>query len=179
MPDYLLDTNILSYWYDGNCDEHARVLARLKAACQPDPQTGEVPRLFISAITIGEIEYGHRVNPTPDSSAQSQYMTFVRQQCPEHLGITGHVGEDYGELRAWLFNNFSRKDKRTKAKRPEELIDPTTARELGIQENDLWIAAQAMTHNLVLVTHDSSRHFVELLRHFKSAHRIDVEDWAE
>jgi predicted nucleic acid-binding protein len=179
MANYLLDTNILSYWYDGNCDEHAKVLDRIQAVCQPDPQTGEVPRLFVSAITIGEIEYGHRVSPTPDSSAQTEYMTFVREQCPEHLEITGHVGEDYGELRAWLFNNLSRKDKRTKAKRPEELIDPITSRELGVQENDIWIAAQAMTHGLVLVTHDSRGHFGELLRHFKSTLQIDVEDWAQ
>ena len=179
MPDYLLDTNIVSYWYNKHDAEHARVLDRVQAACQPDPQTGEVPRLFVSAITIGEIEYGHRVSPTPDSSAQSQYMTFVREQCPEHLEIGGHVGEDYGELRAWLFSKFSPKSKRTKAKRPEELIDPTTSKELGVQENDIWIAAQAMTHNLVLVTHDSGDHFVKLLNHFKSTHRIDVEDWAQ
>jgi hypothetical protein len=38
--------------------------------------------------------------------------------------------------------------------RPEQLINPATAKELQIQENDLWLCAQAVAHGMVLVTND-------------------------
>jgi len=174
--NYLLDTNILRYWYDTACPENAQVLARVQVVRQADPQTRYVPRLFISVVTIGEIEYGYKANPTKDPRKQSEYLAFVREECPERLEIAEHVGQHYGELKAWLFRSFSDGKKRTKSGLANELIDPTTARELGADENDLWIAAQAMAHNLVLVTHDSRGRFGQLLRQFGA--RLRVEDWA-
>ena len=178
MPDYLLDTNIIRYWYDTDCPEYSKILARVRGVRQPDPQTQYVPRIFISVVTVGEIEYGHRVAPTPNPSEQTAFLRFVREQCPESLDITRHVGEEYGKLKAWLFERFSDKRKRTKAKRPEELVDPATSRELGVQENDIWIAAQAMADDLVLVTHDTHGHFGQLLSHFSGTLQLQVDDWA-
>jgi tRNA(fMet)-specific endonuclease VapC len=177
MADYLLDTNILKYWYDPRCAEHTNVLARIKSTRTPAPESGYVSRLFISVVTRGEIKYGHRVVLKPDAATQAAYEKFVREQCPEPLELTAHEAEQYGDLRAWLFNNFSPKTKRSNARRVEELVDPTTARELGVQENDLWIAAQAMTLNLTLVTHDSRGNFGKLLEAYRSTLR--VEDWTK
>lgn len=177
MPDYLLDTNILSYWYDTRRPEHAKVIAHVVALRQADPQTEYIPRLFISVVTLGEIEQGHRSATTPNASAQSEYMTFVREQCLEPLEITKHVAVPYGELKAWLFNKFSDKKKRTKAERAKQLVDPASARELQADENDIWIAAQAINLNLVLVTHDTRGPFGELQRQF--AARLRVEDWTQ
>jgi len=176
VSDYLLDTNILRYWYDRHCPEHANVLARVQTVRQPDPQTQYVPKLFISAVTTGEIEQGHQSVLVPNTTVQAEYRTFVREQCPEPLEITKHVGESYGSLKAWLFNKFSDRKKRTKDERAKQIVDPMSAKELGADENDIWIAAQAMTHNLVLVTHDSRGHFGELLREFSAM--LKVEDWA-
>ncbi len=78
----------------------------------------------------------------------------------------------YGDLRARLFEKFAPKKRRRKGLRPEELIDPVTAKELGIQENDLWIAAQAIERNLVLVTNDAMARIQEV------ASELKVEDWA-
>ncbi len=176
MSDYLLDTNILRYWYDTDCPEHKNVLAHVRAVRQPDPQTQYVPRLFVSVITVGEIEYGHRYATTPNASEQSKYQAFVREQCPERLDIVTHVGEHYGELKAWLMSNFSPRTMRTRATRLKQLVDPATTEELGVQENDVWITAQAITFNLVLVTHDSRGNFGRLQRQF--ALELRVEDWA-
>lgn len=176
MRDYLLDANILSYWYDARCNEYAKVAGRVKAARQPDPQTNYVSRLFVSVVTLGEIEYGHRVTHAPDPAKQAAYAKFVREQCPVALEMTKDVAEHYGEMRAWLFNNCGPNAKKSKAKRAEELVNPSTGKELGIQENDLWIAAQAKTHNLVLVTHDSRGNFGKVLKQFAPA--LTVEDWA-
>ena len=62
MADYLLDTNILSYWYDVRRAENAKVVARVNAARKPDPTTKYISRLFVSVITLGEIEYGARAS---------------------------------------------------------------------------------------------------------------------
>jgi tRNA(fMet)-specific endonuclease VapC len=78
----------------------------------------------------------------------------------------------YGDLRARLFEKFAPKKRRRKGLRPEELVDPVTAKELGIQENDLWIAAQAIERNLVLVTNDAMARIQEV------ASELKVEDWA-
>ena len=183
MPDYLLDTNILSYWYNQKCAEHAKVLARIYAVRNPDPTTGYVSRLYISAITLGEIQYGARASHFPDPAKQAEYtaldaakLKFVLEQCPEPFMITRHVADEYGEMRAWLFNNCGPNAKKTKKLRAEEMVHPTTGKELGIDENDLWIAAQAKTHNLVLVTHDFRGNFDRVLKQF--APTLKVEDWA-
>lgn len=59
-------------------------------------------------------------------------------------------------LRGELFRRYAHRDKRgrIKAKRPEELRDTTSARELGIQENDLWIVSVALQYDLYLITRD-------------------------
>ena len=145
-------------------------------ARQAGTDTKFLPRLFVSVVTLGEIEYGHRVTLAPDPAKQAAYAKFVREQCPVSIEITKHVAEQYGEMRAWLFNNFGPIAKKSKAKRAEELVNPATGQELAIDENDIWIAAQAMTHNLVLVTHDSRGNFGKVLLQF--AHALTVEDWA-
>ncbi len=177
MADYLLDTNILSYWYNPKVPEHPAVLARVHAARQPDPRTNYVSRFFISVVTLGEIQYGHRVNPTPDAAKQAEFSRFVEEQCPVPKEMIDHVAEQYGELRAWLFNNCGPRNRRSKVKRAEELVNPTTGKELGIDENDLWIAAQAKTFDLVLVTNDSRGNFGKVLKQFEPTLR--VEYWAE
>lgn len=173
MPDnYLLDTMILSYWYNDHYKEHAKVLARIQAVRQPDPQTKFVQRLFISVVTLGEIEQGHRSSPTPNALVQSEYMAFVSKECPVTLEITKHVAVPYGDLKAWLYEQ----KKRTKIERARQLVDPASAKELHADENDIWIAAQAMTLGLVLVTNDSRGKFGELQQYF--APDLRVEDWA-
>jgi tRNA(fMet)-specific endonuclease VapC len=176
VADFLLDTNILAYWYDTKRPEHTKVVARVNAVRQPDPQTNYVSRLFVSIVTLGEIEYGHRVAHAPDPAKQASYARFVREQCPVALEMTEHVAEQYGDMRAWLFSNCIPSPMKSKAKRAEELVFPMTGKELGIDENDIWIAAQAKTYNLVLVTHDTRGNFGRVLSQF--APTLTVEDWA-
>ena len=83
---------------------------------------------------------------------------------PLVLEMDKHTVEPYSDLRAALFKKYSPKDKRgrLKAKWPEELCEKTTSKELGIQENDIWIAAQAVQYNLILVSGDYMRRLQEV-----------------
>jgi predicted nucleic acid-binding protein len=51
---YLLDTNIVRYWFDERRSEHQRVVQHIQKLPDATP-------LMISAITLGEIEYGLQV----------------------------------------------------------------------------------------------------------------------
>jgi len=84
-----------------------------------------------------------------------------------------HTANTYGELRSLLFDKYAPNDKRKKNLRPEQLVDPITSLELGIQENDLWIAAQAIVRNLILVTHDKLTHIRKI-----AGSELHIEDWA-
>jgi tRNA(fMet)-specific endonuclease VapC len=161
---YLLDTNILDFWHDPHSPQHDAVIRRLDSL---DPATP----LRISAVAWGEIEYGHRCVSPSDTAIQVGFRRFLDTRLPRALEIRKTTAMYYGQLRAQLFDKFAPKGKK-KGRRPEQLVDPLTAAELGIQENDLWIAAQAMEHNLVLVTHDRIARIREVV-----VDLLDIEDW--
>jgi tRNA(fMet)-specific endonuclease VapC len=161
---YLLDNNIVRYWFDGECPEHGRV-------CQRIQRLPAGTLLVISAITLGEIEYGLRaLDAAPDFEAE--FAGFIHEQLPMVLSVTATTRIDYGSIRARLFRKYAPGELRRKVRWPEQLLDPVTGLTLGIQENDLWIAAQAVEHNLVLVSND------RLTRLREAAPELRVENWA-
>ena len=148
MDGYLLDTNIVSYWYNPQQRQHERVAQRIAERPQESP-------LAISAITLGEIEYGLAVAPEQYATLSGELHAFVDDRFPMVLNISKTTRTYYGTLRARLFERYAPRGKRRLGLRPEQLVDPVTSYELGIQENDLWLAAQALELNLVLVTNDA------------------------
>lgn len=164
MQGYLLDSNIIRYWFDAECMEHDRVLQRVQNLPAGTP-------LVVSAITLGEIQYGLRVlDEAPDYEAE--LAGFIYEQLPMTLSVTDTTRIDYGSIRARLFRKYAPGELRRKARLPEQLVDPVTGLTLGIQENDLWIAAQAVEHNLILVSNDRLTHIREV------APELRVENWA-
>jgi len=161
MDGYLLDTNIITFWWR----KEAKVLEHINALA------GKAP-IRMSVVSLGEVEYGHRVEaPDGQTQVQAEYKEFIRDKFPYPLDVSETTTQYYGDLRAKLFLRFAPWDKRKKAMLPEQLRDPATGRELGIQENDLWIAAQAVEHNLVLVTHDAMKRLKE------AEDELRFEDW--
>ena len=72
------------------------------------------------------------------------------------LPIDQHTAQIYGRIRASLFNAFAPRDNRNRVARAyvEDLRERTSGKELGIQENDLWIVSTAIQYNLMFVTDD-------------------------
>ena len=168
VDGYLLDTCIIRYWYDERKEQHPNVVARIQALPDDTP-------LRVSAITLGEMEYGHRAVSATDTPVQAAFRRFIGDRFPWGfvLNITSDTASYYGLIRARLFEKFSPRRKRN-GLRPSQLIDPVTAKELGIQENDLWIAAQGTERNLVLVTNDPMPRIREVVSDL-----LRIENWAE
>jgi tRNA(fMet)-specific endonuclease VapC len=70
----------------------------------------------------------------------------------------------YGQLKASIFRQFAPKQKNKRRK--------TKIVNLGFDENDLWIAAIALQHQLTIVSSDS-----DFLRIQQVAQTISVESW--
>lgn len=176
MADYLLDTNIIEYWYKTHCQQHAGLMEWLSKVRTPDPDTGYISRLYISVVTLAEIEHSHRANPALGETTEAEYNELISRELPPALEVTSAVVKPYGLLRAWLFKNCAPTKKRGK-KWLEDLRDPATGKELQIDVNDLWIVSQAAALNLVLITGDK----MEPLREAAAAvtPELRIENWAK
>ena len=143
---YLLDTSVASAVFDKGNPAHSMVRTSLE-------QLGE-GIVYICPISVGEIEYGLKVAPSIDLGRQSAVRGVMAQYVC--LDIDQHTGESYSEIRANLFKKYSPRDRRNKlaVKRVEDLVEPTTGKELGIDENDLWVVSAAVQYNLVFITRD-------------------------
>lgn len=169
MKGYLLDTNTICDWLDETKPRHTAVSKKADQAAQSQAI------MMTSSIVLGEIEYG--IAATGEMTKQSliDLKAQVARQFATNrllLNVSRTTGPIYGDIRAKLFEKFAPKKRRKKSQRPEELVDPITAKELGIQENDLWIAAQAIERNLILVTNDAMRRIREVVPELR------IEDWA-
>ena len=121
---------------------------------------------------MGEIEYGYHVAPAKQVLKVEAVREFVRRQLPRVLDIRKTTAEVYGDLKARLFEKHAWRHRKTKIRRPEELIDPVTSKELSIQENDLWMAAQAIERNLVFVAADKMNRIRNV------APELIIENWS-
>jgi predicted nucleic acid-binding protein len=107
----------------------------------------ESETLRISANTNGEIRYGlYRLPAGKKRSALDQAFELLLSQLGQWLDVTGEVSELYARIKASLERGG-----------------------VILPENDLWIAATAVVHTLILVTNDA---------HFDAVSDLTVEDWS-
>lgn len=165
MKAFLLDTNIAAKLFDQQHSEHEKVRAFLSSH---DAHTS------ISVVTLAEIRYGHELCQNP---AQQKRRETIEDKMGEYKvwPIDRYVVEHYARIRARIFQEFApRKAKgRLRKKHPEDLLDKTTGRELHIQENDLWIVAQAATLRIDFVTTDRMKRIRKVVKELYS----DIEWW--
>lgn len=159
---YLLDTTIASIaGYEGD-ERHASVREWL------DGLQSDV--VFISAVSVAESEYGLRLNPL-DAQSEQDIRNAIRTY--QVLPIDHHTATVYGPIRAALFRAYAPRDyrKRIASRYIEDLREPTTGKELGVQENDLWIVSVAVQYNMVFVTADGGGGMKKIVDEANYAHR--------
>lgn len=169
---YLLDTNILSHLVIGLNNQDSQIGRNVLK----NYQAIAANNIFICSATTGEICYGLEVAPPNDGVKQKEVLDIL-DKFPIVFPLDKNVAANhYATLRAKIFNKYAPKDSKQKAKNRyiEEWCDPTTGKVLGINENDVWIAAVALAHNLTLVTADKMAHIVSV-----APSNLTIENWTQ
>ena len=149
MAGYIFDTNVLSLLLDPKRSRHGDVQAAIGAL---DVRSTK----FISAITVAELGFGIHLAET-DTGAASPDLRRKLTKAYEYavLDITRHTSATYAKLKANLANKYLAKAlRRDRPRWVEDWIDKATGKRLAVDENDLWICAQAKERNLIVVTAD-------------------------
>lgn len=149
MEAYLLDTTILSIYLDPTHHFHAEKRRALDGL----PTT--VPR-YISAVALAELTFGADLAVAIGKGDVPTLREIIWQaHTYAVLDLTHHTATAYGELKSRVATKYlARPLRRDRPKYIEEWVDKATAKALGVDENDLWMCAQAKERNLVLVTTD-------------------------
>ena len=136
MRGYLFDTNHVCKMHE----KHPALIAKL-ASLPSDAH------LYTSVIVLAEIDWGHAVTLTSDQAKRDAYQRFVDSTfVPTALPISVTTRVEYVRILKQIWA----KHPPPKGKRTERhLLD------LGVDINDVWIAATACEHGLVLVTTDN------------------------
>ena len=150
VSGYIFDTNVLSALLDSTHSRHSDVRAAIGAL---DGRSTK----FVSAIVVAELEFGVHLAERETGVASPELR---RQLAKAHeyavLDITRHTSVAYAELKANLASKYLKKALKRDG-RPrwvEDWTDKATGKRLQVDENDLWICAQAKERNLTAVTTD-------------------------
>jgi tRNA(fMet)-specific endonuclease VapC len=157
MAGYLFDTNIWSYAFEQATFVTDRI-QKLKNS-----------QIYLSVVVWGEVVFGAKANPKFNFE---DYKKFIYRNKPLILPIDENVAEVFGMLKAAVFEKRSDKTLRSNAGRASLFKQPIASKVMGVDENDLWIVAQALVYNLVLVTNDRMQIILE-----RSPKELKYEIW--
>lgn len=149
MDGYLLDTCVVSALLDGQHKNYQNVRLSDEAIESGAPR-------FVSRITIAELTFGFALHEasTGQPHPRAEEM-MVRAQEFGIREITKHTGVEYAELRKNLaVTHLPNLICSARPRWIDQWVDRVTQETLQIDENDLWICAQARECNLTLFTTD-------------------------
>ena len=104
-------------------------------------------KVYCSVVTEGELQYGGLGMGARRRLEYLEELAFFVEDLSDVLPVTRGIASEYAGLRREL-----------------------EAEGRSIPENDYWIAATALSHDMTLVAHD---------KHFRSVDALDLEDWLE
>lgn len=144
--DTYLHTSLVSVLYDAGRANHVAIRTAIAVFDPRAPQ-------LVSAITVGELRYGLAL-----SRAAGKPLAHIEaciERTEEHP--LAEVGRYTAEAFGYVKSSIALQRINIQSRIPrwvEAWSDRVTGQLLQIDENDLWIAAQAIERNLVLVTCD-------------------------
>jgi predicted nucleic acid-binding protein len=146
MDTYLLDTNLVSVLYDARRPNHQAVRQAIGALDPNSPQ-------LVSVFTIAELRFGLAL-----SQAAGRPLTHIEsciEQAEQHP--LAEIGRYTAESYALVKSSVALQHVKISSRIPrwvEGWTDRVTSELLQIDEHDLWIAAQALERNYVVLTGD-------------------------
>jgi tRNA(fMet)-specific endonuclease VapC len=146
MDTYLLDTNLVSVLYDAGRSNHYTVRQAIAALPAQASQ-------LVSVVTIAELRFGLEL-----SRAAGRPITYIEAcvaQAEAHplAEINRHTAYAFATVKSSIA--VARVNIQSRISRwVEGWADNITGQLLQVDENDLWIAAQALERNYVVVTSD-------------------------
>ncbi|MBD2498265.1 type II toxin-antitoxin system VapC family toxin [Nostoc sp. FACHB-280] len=145
---YLLDTNHCSFLMEGvpSVANHLRSLGQIQ--------------LSTSVIVAGELRFMAQ-NSQQKAANLIKINSFLQRI--NLYGIDKETTEIYGDFKSELIKHFGPKEKTKRS--------TTQLNTIGISENDLWIAATALRHSLIIVSCDSDFERMQQVR------EIPWESW--
>ena len=113
--------------------------------------------LFLSTASLAELRYGVNLAAAfGHSRLPTLQQTLVDARRYPVLDITRHTADAYADLKATLARTYlPNAGARRRPRWIEDWVDKTTGQKLQIDENDLWMCAQAKERDLPLCTADS------------------------
>ena len=149
VTGYILDTSVLSPMLDAGGSRHRVVVNAVEGLPADATQ-------FISRISVAELEFGVRLaEVVTGASSPDLQQKLARAHDYAVLEVTRHTAAAYAALRANLAARYLAKKLRNDRPRwVEDWIDRATGKRLQVDENDLWICAQAKERDLVVITAD-------------------------
>jgi predicted nucleic acid-binding protein len=146
---YLLDTTILSAYLDPSHTFHSerrRAVDYLPAGSHR----------YISIVALAELTFGADLAAALGKGDAPVLREMIRQARDYAvLDFTHHTAAAYSELKSRLASKYLANPlRRDRPKYVEDWVDRTTGKALGVDENDVWMAAHAKERGLVLMTAD-------------------------
>lgn len=156
MSSYILDTSVISAFLHSSHARHGEVRAAIH-------EIERKSRLFLSAVSLAELSFGVEMTKAfgnADLPVLEQTLKDAQQYGV--LGITKHTSLTYAQLKTNLAIKYLAKASRQDRPRwLEDWVDRTSGKKLQIDENDLWICAQAKERNLFVATLDKRMRRIE------------------
>ena len=149
MDGHILDTSVLSALLDPGHRAHTHVRHGIKNL------EGNAA-LFLSAISIAELRFGVNLAAIfghPRLLTLEQVLVDARRYPTFY--ITHHTAAAYADLKSTLARVYlPNAIAKGRPRWIEDWVDKTTGKKLQIDENDLWMCAQAKERDLILCTAD-------------------------
>ena len=149
MDGYIIDTSALSAYLDPAHEKHEAARRIIDNLDQASPK-------FISAIALAEISFGIKLVEVFEKRLTPALAEIIREARKYAvLDITHHTANSYAELKANLAKKYLKKaNRRNRPKYLENWVDKNSGQRLVVDENDLWMCAQAKERDLIMITDD-------------------------
>ena len=145
----LYDTGVLSFYLNRDNGRFAAIQSQIRSLRAEAVE-------YVSVISLAELEFGVRVAESRSENTMNDFRAVLRRATEmKPLDITVKTAAAYAEFKAVLAQKCVHSAvKRRRPRFLEDWVHVTTGKELQVDENDLWLCAQAKERGLTLVTLD-------------------------